>query len=67
MKAQAAVAEQSEFKGNVAFVGTKSFWREKEQSPSGQGYHWNSNAETYYLIGESMGKAMIKLLPPNKN
>jgi alpha-galactosidase len=67
MKAQAAVAEQPEFKGNVAFVGTKSFWREKDQSPSGQGYHWNSNAETYYLIGESMGKAMIKLLSPNKN
>ena len=27
MKAQAAVAEYPEFKGNVAFVGTKSFWR----------------------------------------
>ena len=67
MKAQAAVAEQPEFKGNVAFVGTKTFWRTKEQSPSGQGYHWNSNAETYYLIGESMGKAMMKLLSPNKN
>jgi alpha-galactosidase len=67
MKAQAAVAEQPEFKGNVAFVGTKSFWREKDQSPSGQGYHWNSNAETYYLIGESMGKAMIMLLSPGKN
>jgi len=66
MKAQAAVAEFPEFKGNVAFVATKDFWRSKEQSPSGQGYHWNSNAETYYLIGESMGKAMIKLLSTNK-
>ena len=27
MKAQAAVAERAEFKGNVAFVGTKAFWR----------------------------------------
>lgn len=62
MKAQAAVAEYPEFQGNVAFVGTKSFWRPQEQSPSGQGYHWNSNAETYYLIGEAMGHAMKKLL-----
>ena len=62
MKAQAAVAEHKEFQGNVAFVGTKAFWRPKEQSPSGQGYHWNSNAETYYLIGEAMGQAMKQLL-----
>jgi alpha-galactosidase len=62
MKAQAAVAENEEFKGNVAFVSTRTFWRPKEQSPSGQGYHWNSNAETYYLIGEAMGGATNRLL-----
>lgn len=62
MKAQAAVAERPEFKGNVAFVSTRAFWRPADQSPSGQGYHWNSNAETYYLIGESMGQAMKRLL-----
>jgi len=61
MKAQAAVAEYEEFKGNVAFVGTKEFWREKEVSPTGQAYHWNTNAETYYLIGDAMGTAMKKL------
>lgn len=61
MKAQAAVAELKEFQGNVAFVGTKAFWRDKDQSPSGQAYHWNTNAETYYLIGEAMGVAMTKL------
>ena len=61
MKAQAAVAEHPEFKGNVAFVGTKAFWRKQEDSPSSQGYHWNTNAETYYLIGEAMGEAMKKL------
>ena len=61
MKAQAAVAEHPEFKGNVAFVGTKAFWRPQEESPSGQGYHWNTNAETYYLIGEAMGEAMKHL------
>lgn len=64
MKAQAAVAERPEFKGNVAFVGTKRFWRPKEESPTGQGYHWNTNAETYYLIGEAMGEAMKKLRHP---
>lgn len=61
MRAQAAVAEYPEFKGNVAFVGTKSYWRSKEESPSNQGYHWNNNAETYYLIGVGMGQAMKKL------
>lgn len=58
MKAQAAVAERAEFKGNVTWVGTQHFWRPAEKSPSGQGYHWNSNAETYYLIGEAMAEAM---------
>jgi len=62
MQAQAAVAEHAEFRGNVAFVGTRDFYRPQEDSPSGQGYHWNSNAETYYLIGESMGQAMLGLM-----
>ena len=62
MRAQAAVAQYKEFEGNVAFVGTKAFHRPKDVSPSGQGYHWNQNAETYFLIGNGMGKAMIKLL-----
>jgi alpha-galactosidase len=61
MKAQAAVAEYEEFKGNVAFVGTRAFWRTSDVSPSKQDYHWNSNAETYYRIGEAMGQAMVKL------
>ena len=61
MKAQAAVAEHDEFQGNVAFVGTRDFYRPKGDSPSGQAYHWNSNAETYYLVGEAMGKAMLRL------
>ncbi len=62
MKAQAAVAQREEFKGNVAFVSTREFWRPAEESPSNQGYHWNSNAETYYLIGEAMGRAMLELM-----
>ena len=61
MKAQAAAANHREFRGNVAFVGTKDFYRPKEESPSGQAYHWNSNAETYFLIGDAMAKAMLTL------
>ncbi|MBC8404861.1 MAG: hypothetical protein H8E15_06525 [Planctomycetes bacterium] len=62
MKAQAAVAQRDEFRGNVAFVGTKDFWRDKSLSPSGQAYHWNNNAETFYLIGEGMAVALESLL-----
>ena len=62
MAAQAAVAEHEEFQGNVAFVGTRDFYRPAEDSPSGQAYHWNGNAETYYLIGEGMGQAMLALM-----
>lgn len=66
MKAQAAVAQYPEFQGNLAFVSTKAFWRPKEESPSGQGYHWNNNAETYFLIGQAMGEAMKKLCEANR-
>lgn len=62
MKAQANVAKRKEFQGNVAFVETKGYYRPREISPSGQGYHWNSNGETLFLIGDGMGKAMKKLL-----
>jgi hypothetical protein len=64
-KAQATVAAMPEFRGNVAFVPTQAFWRDKDVSPSGQGYHWNTNAETYTLIGEAMGEAMLKLCAAN--
>lgn len=62
MKAQAAVAEYPEFASNVAFVKTTGMWRDKSVSPSGQAYHWNNNAETYYLMGEAMGVEMLRLI-----
>ena len=62
MAAQKAVADLPEFKGNVAFVSTRNFYRPANESPSSQAYHWNNNAETYYLIGEHMGQAMLGLL-----
>ena len=66
MDAQAAVAKRKEFRGNVAFVGTRDYYRPPEESPSRQGYHWNSNAETYFLISEGMGQAMIELIDTKK-
>ena len=62
MAAQKAVADYPDFKSNVAFVPTQEFYRPPEDSPSKQAYHWNNNAETYYLIGENMAYAMIRLL-----
>ena len=55
-------AKHPEFAGTVKSVDTRDFWRSREQSPSGQGYHYNRNAETYMLIGEAIARAMIGLV-----
>lgn len=60
--AQAAPATYKEFETNVACIKTADFFRPAEVSPSRQGYHWNGNAETYYLIGQAMGKQMNLLI-----
>lgn len=61
-KAQHAGATAPRFKGTVAFVETSAFARPKELSPcTGHGHHWFANAESYLLIGEALGKAMVKL------
>ncbi len=57
--AQIAVAKRMD---NVTCVETRDFFRSPEQSPTGASYHWNSNAETYFLIGDGMGRAMKELL-----
>ena len=62
MAAQKAAADHPEFKGNVAFVPTRNLYRPAKDSPSHQAYHWNNNAETYYLLGNHMGEAMLELL-----
>jgi alpha-galactosidase len=62
MKAQAAVAQYDEFKDNVRYVETRGFFRDGDVSPHKFRYHWCGNAETYYLIGDGMGKAMVELL-----
>ena len=51
-----------EFKGNVKAIDTRDLWREADQSPVNQGYHYNHNADTYYETGERLGRAMAQLL-----
>ena len=58
-------AKYPEFEGNVAGVDTRDFWRESEVSPSSQGYHWNRNAETYFLIGNAMAEELTGIIDPN--
>lgn len=51
------------FVGNVAVVDTRPFWRDENLSPARDGFHWNQNGESYYLVGESMGETMVALVP----
>jgi len=50
-----------QFKGSVLTVETRDFWRSVEQSPKNQNFHYNQNAETYMLVGEALGRAMVKM------
>ena len=61
--AQRAAAERKEFTGTAAFVPTRAFLRKATDSPNvGHGHHWYGNAESYFLIGDAMGKAMKRIL-----
>ncbi|MDA7888233.1 Ig-like domain-containing protein [Akkermansiaceae bacterium] len=65
LEGQLAVANPDlypEFDGNVFAADTRDFWRESSVSPLDQGYHWNQNGETLYLLGEAMGEGMKVLL-----
>ncbi len=65
-QAQAAAAARPELGGNVLFVETRDFVRRAEDSPNpGHGHHEFGNAETYFLVGDALGKAMIRLLDAN--
>jgi alpha-galactosidase len=45
----------------VKSVDTRSFYRGPEISPRNQSFHYHGNAETFMLVGEAMGKAMVEL------
>lgn len=62
-QAQRSAAERAEFAGSVSFVSTIACARPKEDSPNvGHGHHWFGNAESYFLIGDALGRAMLELL-----
>jgi len=62
--AQKAAAAKPEYKGTVLLVETGDFVRKPEDSPHpGHGHHEFGNAETYFLVGDALGKGMLKLLP----
>jgi len=59
--AQMAVQDLPEFIGNVRSVDILKYWRTAAESPSNDGTHYNRNAETYMLVGDAAGRAMIEL------
>lgn len=62
-KAQKDAASEPEFKGNVKLVETIDFVRKAADSPHpGHVHHEFGNAETYYLVGDAMGKSMLDLI-----
>ncbi len=64
-KAQAAAAARPEFQGNVLFVPTRTFVRPADESPNPtHGHHEFGNAETIVLVGDALGKGMVRLLTP---
>jgi len=48
---------------HARFVPTAQFARDKDLSPNtGHGHHWFGNAESYFLVGDALGGAMVGLL-----
>lgn len=63
VNAELAVATYSEFNNTVTAVDTQAFRRgPPPASPGDQVYHWNNNCESYWLIGKSLGNAMVDLV-----
>ena len=63
IKAQLAVAKRPEFKDIVVTVETRDFWRDKKIFGEREyETHWNGNGESYWLMGEAMGRNMVELL-----
>jgi hypothetical protein len=50
-----------ELAGTVKTVDARPFWRDSSVSPKNQDYHYNHNAETYMLVGDALGRAMVEL------
>lgn len=62
--AQLAVSDPArhpEFAGNVASIDTIPFFFPKEKSPGGREWDYHNNAESFLLIGQAMGREMLRL------
>ena len=60
---QARIDAHGPFVSNVMFVPTAQHARPAEESPNtSHGHHWYGNAESYLLVGESLGLGMVELL-----
>lgn len=57
-----STGKHPEFAGNVKTIDARPYWRDKDVSPSGAGYHYNHNAETFMDVGNALGQAMAELL-----
>lgn len=61
--AQASAAGSIWPVGSCSFVETHAFARPKEDSPNvGHGHHWFGNAESYFLIGDALGRALVGIV-----
>lgn len=50
-----------ELAGDVKTIDIRPFWRPAGMSPKSQHYHYHHNAETYMLVGDALGRAMVEL------
>jgi alpha-galactosidase len=50
-----------EFSGNVKTMEARGYYRATGPDTS-QGHHYNHNAETYYLLGDALGRGMVEML-----
>ena len=57
----------TEMIAHARFVETQDFARPADLSPNkGHGHHWFGNAESYFLVGDALGTAMIEILKTNE-
>jgi hypothetical protein len=62
--AQFAVSKRPGFKDAAVTVETRDFYRPQEPfGGNNQGIHWHANGESYWLVGEAMGRGMLGLFP----
>jgi hypothetical protein len=64
--AERGVTMMEEFRNNTLFVPTASYVVANGTAYNG-GYHYNGRADTYYHIGQAMGRGMLDLIAKRKD